>query len=120
MAAGHRDVVDPKIAFVTASQLKDFLLSARPDDVNNPAVVLFLTEAFKDEVVSHGLLVLYEIVGPTACLEHKRVGIFADFTFKTLPEKCLEIRTGLCLTLNFKPTAETLQMDEANRASALA
>lgn len=105
---------------MAAAEFEDILLGAGPDDVDNPAVVLLLTETLQDEVVADGFLVLHKVVRPAARLEHQRVGVLADLALEALPEEGLEIGAGLCLTLDLEPAAETLKVDEAHRARALA
>ena len=49
---------------MATAQLEDVLGRAWANDVNDTAVVLFLTKTFEDEIVTSWLLVLNQIVGP--------------------------------------------------------
>ena len=74
MAATDRNIIDPQVALVAAPELEHCLLRARPDYVDDPAVVLFLRKTFEDHVVALWLVVLYQVVVPSIGLHHQRVG----------------------------------------------
>lgn len=99
---------------MAAPELENVFLRAWPDNINNPTVVLLLAQTLKHEVITNWFLILNEVVSSAACLEHQRVGILADLALKRLPKESREIRTRLCLTLNFEPAAQALQVNEAH------
>ena len=72
---------------MAASKFKYVLGRAWSDDIDNSTVVFFLTETFKNQVVSNRLLVLDQVIGPARRLDHQGVSIFADLTLKRFPEE---------------------------------
>jgi len=105
---------------VTTPELEDRFLLAWADNVNDTAVVLFLTQTFEDEIVTSWFLVLNQIVGTTVCLHHERVSILTNFALKGLPEERGEVGRRLGLSLDLQPVGQTVQVNESYGSCALA
>lgn len=114
MTPRDRNVVNSQVTFVAAPELENVFLCAWPDNINDPTVVLLLAQTLKHEVITDWLLILNEVVSAAACLEHQRVGILADLALERLPEERREIWARFCLTLDFEPAAQALQVNETH------
>lgn len=108
------NVVNSQVTFVAAPELENVFLRAWPYNIDNPTVVLLLAQTLKHEVVTDWLLILNEVVSAATCLEHQRVGVLADLALERLPKKRREIRARFCLTLDFEPAAQALQVNETH------
>lgn len=126
MAPRYRDIVDSHFTLVSTSHVVGELFSREAQHMNRPRSVFLKRKGFQNDVVTRlstrsWQLNVHQFVHLAIVnFEEIRIRLLADFTFKSFPVHADQVFGLFLLKLCGKPVAKTLEMDEANAASAFA
>lgn len=123
VAPGDRDIVDANLTFMAATELEFGLLVCYCEHVDVSRCVLIQRHRLQKDVflIGLGLIDVDQFEKILALLENVGVALLADLAFEFLPVVRGYIFTVfLLLALCFDPRLEAFEVNESDRASALA